>query len=772
MTVRRRICRPKHELEPHYDVIVVGSGYGGGIAALRLAEAGARVCVLERGTERLPEDLPRGVVDAPASLQARVDTARSSRRVGNRLGLFDVRVHDGLNVLVGCGVGGTSLINASVFVMPEESLYEQGWPSEFSLDTEGRARAADRARAVLHPTSLGPEVEKMELLREIASGLDCTAKRLPLMVERAEAPARTEAVACTGCGNCISGCRVGAKHSVDATYLSDAARCGASVFSEIEVESVRKVDGRWNVYYAPVCRPITEDAPRPWISADVVVLAAGALGSTEILARSAVKGLGVSRALGSSFSANGNMMGAVESPNRHVRGTGTGEHARGEPGACITMAIEVPASASHPALHVEDGTVPTALHGLARLVGMGDRIAHAGAGEGLGRRATSLVQEVAATATEAMTNSDEKAIALLVQHDDGAKGRLELGKQGISIRWPDYGEHAAGIDAALERIASSVGGRYRPLRPKLFGHESHVSVHPLGGCAMANDRYSGVVDHRCEVFDSEHDEPDGVHEGLFVCDGAVIPRAVGRNPVATICVVAERAMALLAERWGSSFRAASRVRRVRPESPSAPNARGFALSEAFDGWLYTDFAGDPSDLVGSGGIDRRAHPASAHFSIEMQDFAGFRSDPSHAASVLGTVTSDVLGGTCAVVLGRAFLLTDDPIDAAQSYNLYQLELLRPDGRRWTLSGTKVWTNGGLRTLWESGTQMVVEVLDPEAGARRVATGLLRMSPGQFAGSVRSYEGRIRRSVAGALQTQAEFLGFSLAKLRDRFRIGR
>ncbi len=773
---RRRLARPKQELEADYDAVVIGSGYGGGIAALRLAEAGLRVCVLERGTERLPEEFPEAAWEAPHNIQATIETSRLSTRVGDRLALFDVRVHDGVSVVVGCGVGGTSLINANVWVVPDAAHFASGWPAALAEDQQGRDAAMMLAQSVLRPTDAGPELEKMALMREVGEQLGRPATRLALMVHRETAPEdcpdAVEFRACTGCGNCCSGCRVGAKRTVDATYLAKAVALGASVFAELDVRSVAKSTQGWRVHYAPVCRPIDDAAPEPWITARVVVIAAGALGSTEVLARSRARGLAISPALGSSFSANGNTMGAIESPRLHVRGTGTSRNGESEPGPCITMAIEVPATADRPAIHIEDGTVPSPLGPLARLVGMRERIAAAPLGVGIVGRATHALSELAATAAEAATDADEHALALLVQHDDGAAGRLELTHDRIAVRWPDYGAHVGAIDDTLAQVARGLGGSYRPLRTKLRGRTDHLTVHPLGGCPMGEDRYDGVVDHACRVFDPTSPARDGVYEGLYVCDGSVVPKAAGKNPVGTICVVAERAMKIAAQHWRGREGTPSSTRSPGPRAmiPVAAQRRTFAMTEAFTGWLTAHIAHDPGELPPSGLATPIAAPASAHFNLEMTDFAAFRASTNHAAGVLGTITCAVLGGTCAVVRGTAYLLSDDPVEASQSYNLYDLLLLGEDGRRWQLGGTKVWENGGPGRLWAAGTQMVVEVFEHDGGrGAKVASGLLRMSAGQFLGSVRSYEGRVGKGVADAVRTRAAFLAFGATSLWKRVR---
>ena len=106
-------------LRPHYDVVVVGSGYGGGVAASRLARAGRSVAVLERGREIPTGEFPSRFPDLRGDMQVR----GSRLRIGPSTGLFDVRFGADMHVLVGCGVGGGSLINAGVALTPDPRVF-------------------------------------------------------------------------------------------------------------------------------------------------------------------------------------------------------------------------------------------------------------------------------------------------------------------------------------------------------------------------------------------------------------------------------------------------------------------------------------------------------------------------------------------------------------------------------------------------------------------------------------------------------------------------
>ena len=141
------LARPLAFLRPHYDVVVVGSGYGGGVAASRLARAGKRVAVLERGREFVTGEFPARFPD----LRGEMQLTGKRLRLGSPTGLYDVRFGEDMHVLIGCGLGGGSLINAALAVRPDPRVFSDPvWPSEIANDgllDEGFARAGRTQRA-------------------------------------------------------------------------------------------------------------------------------------------------------------------------------------------------------------------------------------------------------------------------------------------------------------------------------------------------------------------------------------------------------------------------------------------------------------------------------------------------------------------------------------------------------------------------------------------------------------------------------------------------
>ena len=180
----QRLSIPLESMKPHYTVVVVGSGYGGAIAASRMARAGQTVCVLERGRELVPGEYPDTESEALRDLQ--VDLPLTHK--GNRTGLYDFRVNPDINVFVGCGLGGTSLVNANVALEPEPRVFENSaWPRALRDDiTRGLKQGFERANQMLGVTPYpddAPNLLKHAALKKSGEGMDiCRMYRPPISV--------------------------------------------------------------------------------------------------------------------------------------------------------------------------------------------------------------------------------------------------------------------------------------------------------------------------------------------------------------------------------------------------------------------------------------------------------------------------------------------------------------------------------------------------------------------------------------------------------------
>ena len=290
-----RISKSINALNEHYDVVVIGSGYGGGIAASRLSRAGRQVCVLERGREFQPGEFPDNLPEASAEMQFRTKKGR----VGNDTGLFEFHVNDDINVLVGCGLGGTSLINANVLIEADARVFDNPvWPKGLTEDlNNGVAKGYKRARTMLgaNPYPEGephyPELLKTRAMKQAARAANGEFGLPDLAVTFKKTPddrnhVGVEQTPCIKCGDCCSGCNHTSKNTVQMNYLPDAYNHGADIFTEINARRLERQDGKWLVHFEAVGTGRKRfSAANPFVSADIVVLGAGTLGTTEILLR-------------------------------------------------------------------------------------------------------------------------------------------------------------------------------------------------------------------------------------------------------------------------------------------------------------------------------------------------------------------------------------------------------------------------------------------------------------------------------------------------------
>jgi len=545
--MQQRLSSPPSAIKPAYDVVVVGSGYGGGVAASRLSRAGQNVCVIEKGKEFPTGSFPSRLPELRRELQLNGGKLRS----GSRTGLFDFRLGADIHVLVGCGLGGGSLINAGVALKPDSRVFaDSAWPDEVAAD--GLLELGfKRAASMLRPARYGKaaELTKYRALEaaSLAFGVPPVAAPVVVSFEENVNPAGVTQPACTLCGDCCSGCNVGAKNTVAMTYLPDAKAHGADIFTELSVSHIAKGEGGWRVYFAPSDE---KDAAPRFVEAKVMVLAAGTLGSTEILLKSRERGLGLSDRLGEGFSANGDIIAFALGGKERVNGIGVGVPPKfvGDAiGACVAGQIELPdGSDLDHGMILQEGVLPSALAPLLPVFFI--------AGGRLLGAAQSLIKGVYQGPLSHLHTF------FVVSHDD-ASGTIRLDNGNAQVHWPGVADQPvyARVDEALTKAAGAVGARYvkSPLAATNVGTKP-ATAHPLGGCGMGQDAASGVVNHKCQVFDGEGRK--STHSGLYVCDGSVIPRSIGVNPLLTITALTERAMVHLAREHNLGFDALPPVR--------------------------------------------------------------------------------------------------------------------------------------------------------------------------------------------------------------------
>ncbi|OKJ92865.1 GMC oxidoreductase [Amycolatopsis sp. CB00013] len=552
----------------NYDVLVIGSGFGGSVTALRLTEKGYRVGVLETG-RRFADD----------------EFAKTSWRLRKylwapKLGCFGIQRLTLLKntfVLSGAGVGGGSLVYANTLYEPPDTFYRD---PQWARITDWKAELAphyDQAKRMLGVVENPLVTPADRVLREVAEdmGIADTYRPTPVGVHfgardvdpffGGEGPLRKP---CTHCGECMTGCRVGAKNTTVKNYLYLAEKAGAEVHPLTTAVSVRPIGGGYAVDTVRTGRWVRK-AKRTF-TAEQVVFAAASLGTQRLL--HSLKDSGtlpeLSPRLGLLARTNSEAVLAARSLRKDTDFTR---------GVAITSSIHPDA-----VTHVEPvryGKGSNAMGLLATVLvdaEPGKRRWALGVRE-LWRHRRNLVR------LHNPRRWSERMVGLLVMQTlnnsvttytkRGLFGRRMTTKQGIGDPNPEW------IPAGHEvtrRVADKIGGLAQGAWTDLANIP--VTGHFIGGCAIGDSAETGVVD----PYQRVHGYP-----GLHIADGSAISANLGVNPSLTITAQAERAMSLWPNKGeddprpplGSAYRRLSPVAPLKPVvPPEAPAALRLPLT--------------------------------------------------------------------------------------------------------------------------------------------------------------------------------------------------
>jgi cholesterol oxidase len=513
-----------------FDAIVIGSGFGGAITSCRLAEAGYKVLVLERGRRWNPTTFPRRLDDPwvfdPAAPQA-------------RNGWFDFRVFPHMTVATGAGVGGGSLVYANISVEAKKETFDSGWPPEITYAElqPHYATVAQVMNVQKVPDNQWPLRSK--LVKDAADhlGYGDRFRMLELAVSfdkdftydqpNPHAPARSKEFTnaqgvkqgtCVHLGNCDIGCDVNARNTLDLNYLALAEQKGADVRPLHMVTAIAPDAGGYRVSFNRIVPPnLVADSA----TARLVIVAAGSIGSTELLLRCRDEHhtlTGLSQRLGMGWSSNGDFLTPAIHPFRPV------EPSRGP---TITCAIDLlDHGADGQDVFIEDGGIPDLLEGALR------RWTAEGSDD---MRFLAMIESVRPLLTA--NNLTEHVMPWFAQSRDAADGRLSIRNGRLEMEW-DVTASEPTIEAVVhmhQRLARATQGlALTPLTWTI--NRDLITPHPLGGCNMGRSADDGVVGHDGEVFGCRN---------LFVADGAIVPKALGLNPSRTIGALAERIAKLI-----------------------------------------------------------------------------------------------------------------------------------------------------------------------------------------------------------------------------------
>ncbi|MCG8454793.1 MAG: alpha/beta fold hydrolase [Holophagales bacterium] len=757
-----RISLPIEAMQEHYDAVVIGSGYGGGIAASRLSRAGQRVCLLERGREIRPGEYPDTQLEAAEEMQIHAPDGH----VGSRTGMFDFHVQEDINVLVGCGLGGTSLINANVALRAVEGVWDDPrWPAELrGGDPELMEVCYQRAETMLGSNPYPdhwPTLPKLEAHRQSARalGMEDVFYKPPINVhfESGESPAGVAQEACINCGDCVAGCNHRAKNTTLMNYLPDARNHGAEIFCQCSVSHLERRDegadgtaGKWVVHFEVVGEGRAEfDAPALFVTADRVVVSAGTLGSTEILLRSKQKGLPLSDRVGHHFSGNGDVLAFAYNCDREINGIGFGTHTGGSVDPvcpCISSIIDHRDTPNwKDGFVIEEGSIPGAIGpampaAFAVAAGLVGKDTDDGLWDRLkekGRQAESFVR---GPYHGAVHNTQ----TYLVMSHDGAEGQARLNGEGrMQLAWPGVGKEPifGTVNDTLAGATESLGGEFvkDPIWSRLLG-ESLISVHPLGGCSMAEDASRGVTNHKGQVYSGI--EGRDVYSSLYVTDGSIVPLSLGVNPLLTISALSERVLHLMAEDEGWTIDYDSPSKPPAPvSSPGTTDTEGTAAGEHRLGIQFTEtmkgyFSTEEKGSYQAGYDQGKSADSAMEFTLTIQgdDLDALIESPEHRASMFGTLSCRALSAHALTVRDGTFeLFVDSPEQVETKNMVYRMVAESQEGPRYYFHGFKKVHTASILAAWPQTTTLYVTVYegDDDTG-EPLGKGILHIAPADFA----------------------------------------
>jgi cholesterol oxidase len=557
---------PRHD----YDVLVIGSGFGGSVAALRLTEKGYRVGVLEAGARFEDADLPATSWDTKKFLFAPA------------LGLYGIQRIDALKdclILSGAGVGGGSLVYANTLYEPLDAFYRD--PS-WSHITDWRAELApyyDQAKRMLGVVENPLRTPADKVMKQVADemGVADTFHPTPVGVffggragERVDDPyfggAGPDRNACRACGECMTGCRHNAKNTLVKNYLYLAEQGGAQVHPLSTVTEVRPMEGGG---YAVRTRPTDRRLRRArrTLTAEQVVFAASALGTQKLLHRMRDRGVlpRVSARLGELTRTNSeSILGAI-APDTRV------DYSEG-------IAIT---SSFHPDdyTHIEPvryGKGSNSMSFLQTVLTDDD---------GERPRWRTWLREMVRQRGHLRALYDVKhwsertVVALVMQTLDNSittftrRSRL-TGRRRLTSRQGHGAPNPTWIpvgNEAVRRMARIMGGTAGGSIGEPFNRP--LTAHFIGGVTIGDSARTGVIDPWHRLYG---------HDGLHVVDGSAISANLGVNPSLTITAQAERAMAFWPNRGEADPRpslgsAYTRINPVSPNNPTVPESAPGAL---------------------------------------------------------------------------------------------------------------------------------------------------------------------------------------------------
>ncbi len=776
----KRLSNSIVELKDRYGVIVVGSGYGGSITAARLATAGCEVCILERGKEWALGEFP----DRPEQVITQV------RRDGNPLGLYDYRATRDIDVLIGCGLGGTSLINANVVIRPDPDIFDHPrWPDEVRADRDNGTldEYYEKVAPMLGVSPLpddGPSLRKMEAHKRSAEGRPGRFHKLNLAVnfDRYDDEPNHVGVLqrrCILCGDCVTGCNAAAKNTLPMNYLPFAKNHGAFIFTGMEVNYISKATGGGYFVHCTCHKEDKEQGESKVLHGSVVILAAGSFGSTQILMNSRDRGLVASDRLGHYFSTNADTlgMGYNDDVRTDILGFGMEKDNRAEIHVGPTIVSVIDYRNRKPLKDrfiIEEGAIPRALvntlrYALPKISAISGHDTDFGAIDELSE-AGRIIRDLARYDPKGALNH---SMVYLGMAHDGAEGVLALDPEGhIRIHWETAPAKSIfeKISDEMKQLTSALGGTYiKNPRWSPFSGRNVVTVHPLGGCAMGSSGDEGVVDHRGRVFDPSQGGTDSVHSGLFVADGSILPTSLGVNPLLTISALSERIADLLIQ--DSTVNKEPREGNL----PPAPDIRppvGMEFTEEMKGYI-TESVKDAKTFEQYREAEKRGKREGNNLDFKLTFYIDnvdrFVTEPAHEARVEGYVT---MGPSKHVVeRGRFHLFMKDPQTETKRVR-YSLQFYSYEDQCYLLEGYKEVKDDpdlDFWEIWRDSTTLFTTLYKGDTTADTVfGQGIVRVEPRNLLEQLTTFRVRNAANAKEKAKAMAQFMSFFFGELWETY----
>ncbi|KAI1444802.1 FAD/NAD(P)-binding domain-containing protein [Annulohypoxylon stygium] len=751
-----RISKPMELMRTHYDCVVIGSGYGGGVAASRMARAGESVCLLERGKERWPGEYPEDAKESLEQLHYSGEFAPSwlPKKIvdgGNPTGMYHMIFGNCQNAVVCNGLGGTSLMNANVFLEADkDTLKLEAWPKEIRDNPDCMDEYYKKAEQILQPEEYPedwPALPKLELLKKQAQYLSMGEKfrRVKQTTRFVNGPnsCGVEMYPSALTGQDCTGLNDGSKNTTLVTYLADAWNWGADMFCEAEVRYITKAPSGqgYIVYFAWHGRnrghfKANLHGDLMWVHAKrAVFLGAGSIGSTEILLRSKNMGLELSDKVGENMSGNGDILGFGYNTDTEVNAMGRPFPSPYHPiGPTITGIIDNRSGHENPldGYVIEEGAMPGALAPFlqAMLEILPGSIEPAGEGLVGTFKATLARLGSAFLGPYYRRGAIERTQVYLIMSHDSNQAYLTLKDDKPVLEFVGVGrsDHVKYLNRVLEKATRAVGGTFVQNPWYALLGKQQVTVHPIGGACMARDGTgsTGATNHMGEVFTGLSEE---THPGLIVTDAAVIPTALGANPFATITALAERSVDHYVKKnnltidttpngvldlFGSPkhkhihnrkrgsvvhIDEVEEINKIDTTKTAIMNASrmnepGFGFTEVMSGYIHRDkgLLRDNIDTYKLAARTAESLSETARFFLSVQSFniRSIVNDPSHRAMLTGTFVCPTLRGSPFMVQRGDFNLFLLDRKAPGTRNLtYDFDMRGIDGRKLHFHGYKV-----------------------------------------------------------------------------------